>query len=211
MVFVILLVVVERKAADPVFPGYLMADKNLMMMFLVGAMFAGVCSVMIYFPTILQVVLGFSATESAIPTTVVSVIALVLTSWVGSKIAKTRRCRSLLFVEGIICALGGVAMIFVGPGTSFIFVVVGFGILGIAQAIHQVTPISWPSIALEPAKIAVAVAFLQFGQALASTVFNAVLGAVLNVNMLAPLYFIVGFAVLILVSAIVYRDPAPTK
>ena len=207
VVFLVLLVVVEGKAQDPVFPAYLLKDKNLMMMFLVGAMFAGVCSVQIYFPTIMQAVLGFTATESSIPTTVISILALFFTSWVGSRISKTRRCRGLLFAEGIVCVISGVAMLFVGPGTSFVFVVVGFGILGISQAIHQVTPISWPSIALDPSKIAVAVAFLQFGQALASTIFNAVLGAAFNFNMLLPIYFVVGFAVVIVLCAVVYRDP----
>lgn len=208
VVFLILLVVVERKAKDPVFPAYLLKDKNLMMIFLIGAMFAGICSVQIYFPTIMQVVLGFTATESSIPTTVISIFALLCTSWVGSRISKTRKVKGLILVEGFICAVSGVLMLFVGAGTSFIYVTIGFGILGIAQAIHQVTPISWPSIALDPAKIAVAVAFMQFGQALASTIFNAVLGATFNVNMLIPLMFIIGFAVVILICAFAYRDPS---
>lgn len=207
VVFLIALILVERKAKDPIFPGFLMKDRNLMMVCLVGVMFAGVCSVMIYFPSILQYVLGWTATESSIPTTVVSIVALVLTSWAGARIGKTRKCRGLIWLEGIVCTVSGVCMIFVGPGTSMVFVIVGFGILGVAQAIHQVTPISWPSIALEPEKIAVAVGFMQFAQSLASTVFNAVLGAAFNVNMLTPLYFILAFGVLILVCNLVYRDP----
>lgn len=207
VVFLVLLVLVERKAKDPVFPAYLLKDKNLMMIFLIGSMFAGVCSVQIYFPSIMQFVLGFTATESSIPTTVISIFALLCTSWVGSRIAKTRKVKGLILVEGVITAISGIMMLFVGAGTAFIYVVIGFGILGFAQAIHQVTPISWPSIALNPAKIAVAVAFMQFGQALASTIFNAVLGATFNVNMLIPLMFIIGFAIVILICAFVYRDP----
>lgn len=207
VVFLIALLLVERKAADPIFPAYLLKDKNLMMIFVVGAMFAGICSVQIYFPSILQYALGFTATESSIPVTLCSVFALILTSWVGSRVGKTRKVRGLVFFEGIICIVSGIAMLFVGPGASFIFVTIGFGILGIGQAIHQVVPISWPSIALDPAKIAVAVAFMQFGQALASTVFNAIVGAVFNANMLATLYFILGFSIVIVLAMLIYRDP----
>lgn len=207
VVFLVALILVERKAKDPIFPGFLMKDKNLMMICIIGMMFAGVCSVMIYFPSILQYVLGWTATESAIPTTVVSIIALVLTSWAGARIGKTKKCRGLIWIEAIVCVISGVCMLFVGPGASMIFVIAGFGILGVSQAIHQVTPISWPSIALDPMKIAVAVGFMQFAQALASTVFNAVLGAAFNVNMLIPLYFILGFAVVIIICNLVYRDP----
>lgn len=210
-VFAIVLVVAERRAADPVFPAYLLRDRNLMMVFVMGAMFAGICSVQIYMPSIMQFALGFSATESALPTTLVSILALLFAAGVGNRMGKTRACRGLFIAEGVICLASGIAVLFVGPGTSLAFIIVAVGIIGIAQAIHQVAPISWPSIAMPSEKIAVTVAFLTFGQALASTVFNAVLAAGFNANMLMPLYFIVGFGIVIVLAALVFRDPARTS
>ena len=206
VVFLVVLIAVERKAQDPIFPGFLLKDKNLMMVFLLGAMFSGICSVMIYLPNIMQLALGFTATESSLPTTVVSALALVCTTWVGSRIAKTRACKVLFFVEGVICVISGILAFFIAPGSALPFVIVAIGILGFAQAIHQVAPISWPSVALDPEKIAVAVGFLMFGQALASTVFNAVLSAAFNADLLLPLKTIVVFGALIVVAAIVFRD-----
>lgn len=206
VVFLIVLIIVERKAKDPVFPGYLMKDKDLMMVFVMGAMFSGICAVMIYLPQIMQLALGFSATESSLPTTIVSALALLCTAYIGGRITKTRKCKGLFFLEGVICVIAGVAMFFIVPGTPLPIVIVAVGLIGFAQAIHQVAPISWPSIALDPSKIAVSVGFLMFGQALASTVFNAVLGAAFNADVLLPLKTIVIFGAIIVLAAIVFKD-----
>lgn len=206
VVFIILLVVVERKAADPIFPGYLFGNKNYMLVFFIAFAYSGICAVGLFLPTSMQQGLGFTATESSMPTVVNSLVCIVVTSFVGARFAKSQRAKGLLALETIVALIVGLFMAFLTPGVPLGILCAAFGLLGMAQSIHQVVAYSWPSVAMEPKVIAEAVAFVSFGTICSSTIFNAILGALMNIDVLLPLRATVVFAAIMLICLIFYRD-----
>lgn len=203
---IVLLVVAERKADDPILPGRLFKNRNLMLIFFIAVCFSAICSAGLFLPTIMQQGLGFTATESSIPTVCCSILCIVATSIVGTVFAKTQKAKGLIIVESVVALAVGAALWTVGSGTSLVFLCVVYGILGISQAIHQVVPYSYPAVAMKPQEIAVTIAFVSFGQILASTVFNSILGALMNVDLLLPLRSIAVFAAVMLVCAFIFKD-----
>lgn len=206
VVFLIVLVVIERKAQDPIIPGHLFGNKNYMMIFLIGVCYSAICSSALFLPTILQMGFGVSATESSLPTVANSLLCIIATSFVGTAFAKTQKAKLLVGMEAILALAVGCVLFFVAPGTPLVVMCVLFAVLGICQAVHQVVTFSYPSVAMQPSEIAVGVAFISFGQICSGTVFNAILGALMNADLMLPLRAVVVFAIVIVVCWLIFKD-----
>lgn len=206
IVFLIVLVLIERKAADPIFPSKLFGNKNYMMIFFIGVCFSAICSSSLFLPTILQQGLGMSATESSLPIMANSLVCIIATSFMGAIFAKTQKAKALVAVETIVALIVGAVLWTVAPGTLLILLCVLYGLLGLSQAVHQVVTFSYPSVFMKPADIAVGVAFISFGQICAGTIFNAILGALMNADLFMPLKAVVVFAIIMLVCWLFYKD-----
>lgn len=206
VVFLVVLVVVERKAEDPIFPSHLFGNKNYMMIFFIGVCFSAICSSSLFLPTILQQGIGVSATESSLPVVANSLVCIVSTSFVGTIFAKSQKAKALVAVETALALVVGGVLFTVTAGASLILVAVCFAVLGVCQAVHQVVTFSYPSVAMSPSDIAVGVAFISFGQICAGTVFNAVLGALMNVDIFMPLRAVVVFAAVMVVCVFFFKD-----
>lgn len=206
VVFLIILIFVERKAQDPIIPSHLFGNKNYMMIFFLGVAFSAICSSTLFLPTILQQGMGVSATESSLPAAANSLLCIIATSFIGTIFAKTQKAKGLVAVETIIVLVVGAVLFMVAPGTPLILVAVLYGALGIAQAVHQVVTFSYPAVAMQPSEIAVGVAFISFGQICSGTVFNAVLGALMNADIFMPLRAVAVFGVVMLICVLLFKD-----
>lgn len=135
-----------------------------------------------------------------------SLVCIVSTSFVGTIFAKSQKAKALVAVEAALALVVGGVLFTVTAGASLILVAVCFAVLGMCQAVHQVVTFSYPSVAMSPSDIAVGVAFISFGQICAGTVFNAVLGALMNVDIFMPLRAVVVFAAVMVVCVFFFKD-----
>lgn len=135
---VVLFVLAERRAADPVIPLGLFRDRNFTLPAVVGltvgiAMFATIS----FLPTFLQMVRGASATESGlmmIPMTIGLLVTSVLT---GRLISATGRYRIYPILGGPIIALGLLLLSQITATSSYWLLAAGMTVVGLGVGCSQ--------------------------------------------------------------------------
>ena len=206
IVFLIALVIVEKKSTHPVFPTHLFGNKSFMMI-LMTMVFLTACSALaLYMPTIMQVGFGFSATQSAIPQVATCAVTIVAAVIVGALFAKVRKAKLFLIVEVIVVMGCAVAMFLGASGISLLAICITFGAYGIAQAINQVVGYSYPSVAMKPQDIALAVGFISFSTICSATIFNSICGALFNADMYLPMKVFIVYAACMLIFMLLFKD-----
>lgn len=173
--------VVEWRAADPVLPLRLfrtpVAGVSLGLMFLAGA---GVYSILFYLPTLLQIVVGTSATDSGLLMFPLQAGVVATSVATGHLVAATGRYRWWPVVGTALAVVGLVLLSRVGPGTGHgvavvYLVVVGLGLGCVVQLMVAITQNAVPL-----PELGIATAATGLSRIVGGAVGAGVLGTVLN-------------------------------
>lgn len=122
IIFGLILVAVERKASDPIFPSSIFRNRNFMMVLLISALFVTISGSSNYLPTYAQMYLHTSATVSGFLNTPSMVVGFFVASIVGNHIAKTGRYKGI-FTWFTVAALISTAMYFtLSTSTPIVFI-----------------------------------------------------------------------------------------
>lgn len=172
----------ERKAEVPLFPAYLLKNKNFTMMFLMVFCFSLFNCAGNYAPSYMQGVLGVNATIAGSLGLIGSIIAAVGASVIGSYVGKYGRFKGLLAIYAFLTLLAGICYFMVSPSAPWwLFYIVGT-LAGAANCIQQVVPNTYPVVALPEKYIAITMGLMTFSGAFANTVGNGIYGAVMNIS-----------------------------
>ncbi len=179
------LVVVERRAADPVVPVRLFALRTFTLLALVGfCSNAVITALSSYLPLYMQVVQGLSAAGSGLVLVPSTLVGAAATALVGRALARTGRYR-LFPVAGCVVGAGGAALLGTLEPTSSPWVIVaamsliGVGMAGIGQVIAIVTQNTVPARVIGAASATTSMV-RQTGSSLGVAVLGAVFGAELG-------------------------------
>jgi MFS family permease len=206
IIFVFLLIAVERKASDPIFPISILKNRNYMMVLLISALFVTISGSGNYLPTYAQSTLNTSATMSGFLNMPSMVIGFFVASIVGNHIAKTGKYKRIL-TWFTVSALISTAMYFtLSSSTSIVFIMIISAIMGICQGINQVAPNTYPTSVLPPSMVGTGIAFMSFVQTFANTVCNSIYGAILNTGMENVFHSTILFAILMMVGLVLYKE-----
>jgi MFS family permease len=203
---VVLLVFVERKAVSPIFPGHMFRDRNFMILFTLAILYSFVSASSNYLPVYAQIVLGTGITVSAFIATPGMILGVLAAPFVGARISNPGMFKPLIIRWVVLVTVACVMGIFFSSSTPIWFIVLAFGIVCTARAHCQILPIAYPQVKMAPALIATAVAFINFGGAIANTIGNAIFSTVIN-NGIENVYKVpIAFAIPMVALMIIFKD-----
>jgi MFS family permease len=183
----LILVRVERRAADPILPVALFRD-NLFSTanghgFMSGWAVFGTIS---FIPLFVQSVLGASPTRAGIT------ITPMLLGWVGASIFGTRILlkvgyRRLSLMGSSLCVLGALLMTFVGAGSSQTLMMIFVTMIGIGMGLSVPAFVIAVQTTVERRHLGAATSMLQFSRSMGGTLGVSVMGAALSVRLASNL------------------------
>jgi MFS family permease len=206
IIFVFLLIAVERNASDPIFPISILKNRNYMMVLFISALFVTISGSGNYLPTYAQSTLNTSATMSGFLNMPSMVIGFFVASIVGNHIAKTGRYKGILTWFTVAALISTAMYLTLSSSTSIVFIMVISAIMGICQGINQVAPNTYPTSVLPPSMVGTGIAFMSFGQIFANTVSNSIYGAILNTGFENVFHSTILFAILMMVGLVLYKE-----
>ncbi|UOY93277.1 MFS transporter [Ectobacillus sp. JY-23] len=183
-VALVLFIIVEKKAENPILPLYLFRNSVFTISNLVGfTLGVGMFGAAMYIPFFIQGVLGFSATHSSYITMTLTLSLVAASAVSGQMISKTGKYKTLSFIGLFITVAGLFGMstmnIHTSQWTIIVYLIaVGFG-LGIAMPVFTLTVQN----AVEYGSLGVATASVQLFRSLGGTVGVAIMGTVLSTRM----------------------------
>lgn len=197
---------VEKRAEVPLFPAFLLKNKNFTMIFLMVFCFSLFTCAGNYAPSYMQMVLGTNATIAGSLGLIGSIIAAIGASIIGSYVGKYGRFKGLLAIYAFLTLLAGICYFLVSPEAPWwLFYIVGT-LAGGANCIQQVVPNTYPIVALPEKYIATVMGLMTFSGAFANTVGNGLYGALMNVSFDLVFHITPIFAILMIVFWIFYKD-----
>ncbi len=206
IVALIVFLFAERKAQAPLFPAYLLKNKNFTMMFLMVFCFSLFNCAGNYAPSYMQGVLGTNATIAGSIGLIGSIIAAIGASIIGSYVGKHGRFKGLLAIYAFLTLLSGICYFFVDPSCPWwLFYIVGT-LTGAANCIQQVVPNTYPVVALPEKYVATTMGLMTFSGAFANTVGNGLYGAVMNVSFDMVFHITVIFGILMVIFWLFFTD-----
>lgn len=176
------LVMVEKKAADPLIPLKLFANSHYTVLLIVGFIcyfYQGAMNV--YAPmAVQQVMKGSTAVSGALqmPRTIITMILPAMAgAWVGKKTSNSWKA----MVLGTLLAGAPMAVMgFTTPGTPVIIYFVAIAITGVAEAFRSVSITPAAQAALDPENVGIGTSLVNFANSLSSTVAAAIYGLAYN-------------------------------
>lgn len=184
-VFLIILILVERKAKSPVLPLSLFKNGIVTISNSIGfLMNAGMMGAMMYLPFFVQGVLGISPTYSGFVNMPMSIAMIVLSTLSGRWISKSGKYKRFA-VSGIPFMVAGMLMMaFMNNVGVAIAAMIVFGIgLGISMPVFTLTVQN----AVSPTHLGVATATATLFRNLGGTIGIAVMGTVMNTALTSKL------------------------
>lgn len=180
-VTLIILLLIERKAASPVLPLSMFKNSIVTVSNTVGfLMNAGMMGAMIYLPFFVQGVEGVSATKSGFVTMPMSIMMIILSSLVGRWMSKTGKYKSYAIIGTAIMVIGLVMMAYMNSIALAVASMCVFGLgLGLCMPVFTLTVQN----AVAPSQLGVATATTTLFRNLGGTIGIAVLGSVMNSTM----------------------------
>ncbi|MEQ6902070.1 MDR family MFS transporter [Nocardioides sp. YIM 152588] len=179
-VLALALVGVERRAADPVLPGWLFRDRVLnaatLGAFVVGALTLGVTS---YVPVYAQTVLGADAVTAGLAVAALAIGWPIAASTAGRFYVR-RGFRPLLLVGSCFAVLGAGILALVGPGSSVLVLAAGSLILGLGLGYVASPSIVAAQSAVDWDRRGVVTGANMFSRSVGSAVGVAIFGAIAN-------------------------------
>jgi MFS family permease len=173
-----LLVLIERRAADPIVPLPAFSDRTFVVVsavsFLTGVGLFGSLS---YMPLFIQGVLGSSATNSGLVNTPLMLSLTVGSIVAGNLAARTLRYRNMVLLGGAIVCVGMLLMATLDESSSVVLPLTGMAIIGLGLGVMM--PLMGLAVqnALPDALLGVASASTQFFRQVGGTVGIALGGA----------------------------------
>jgi MFS family permease len=203
------LVLVERKARQPIFPATVLGSRPFLTVFAATVLYNLAGAVGNFLPAFVQSTLGESATVAGLAIMPGMVVSAVGSSVMGRYLAARQRYRAaMLFWAATFVAATAIYLTF-GPGTSLIVVFAATTVMGFPRTASQVVPYAFPMFALKPELVASGIALTTFGGGVANTIASGLYTAVANTGLENVFRVTITFALLCLVVALVYRDPKP--
>ena len=196
----------ERKAQAPLFPAYLLKNKNFTMMFLMVFCFSLFNCAGNYAPSYMQGVMGTSATISGGIGLIGSIVAAVGASVIGSYVGKHGRFKGLLAIYAFLTLLAGICYFMVSPTCPWwLFYIVGT-LAGAANCVQQVVPNTYPMVALPEKYITTTMGLMTFAGSFANTVGTGFFGAIMNVSFDMVFQITPIFGILMVVFWLFFKD-----
>lgn len=209
---VILLMVFEKRSEDPVFPLKLLKNNHYLCILMLALIFAVISGTTSYAPTYAQYALGYSSFISGLITTPGLLVAVFLTAYFGSRVAKTKKYKSMVMIWAITTLVGSIILVllgFVSSATAGLIVLfAGCFALSTMNSASQIAPYTYPMAVLEPRDLASGLAFVGLAGALGSSVSGSICGALMNseLGLVSVFYLPIICSVIMLVYAVRFKD-----
>lgn len=212
VVGLIILILAERKAQNPLYPAKLLGNKYYLSIFMVSLFYSLGNAANNYVPTYVQSVLGYGSTVAGFVTLPALIIATILSAVFGSIAAKTGRYKGMTVFWSLSAIIGGV-LYWVMTGSSIpmmglVLVVLASLFYGMVNGVQQIVPYTYPMKVLKPAELAGGMAFMGTGGVLGNTIASGVYGAQLAADPSMTILFMMPVlcAVVMLVFSLLFRD-----
>ena len=210
----ILLIVFERKASDPIYPAKLLFNKFYLSIFMVSLLYSIANATANYMPTYAQSLLGASSTIAGLLTVPSLIIATILSVVLGNAAAKTGKYKGMTMAWAVCAVVSGIIYLFINPmaaknpGFTIVLIIIAMTPMGAVNGVQQIVPYTYPMKVLKPEEIAGGMAFMGLGGVLGNTISNGVLGALMNTSggLGTVLYVPIFCAVIMLVFAFRFKD-----
>jgi EmrB/QacA subfamily drug resistance transporter len=178
-----LLVVVERRVAEPMLPLDLFHDRvvarTLLVAFLVGtAMFGAIA----FMPLFVQAVMGGTATEAGTALTPLF-LGWVLSSIAGARLSVKRGYRSVSSVGVALIALGFAALALIGPRATRAALLADALVLGCGMGLSMLSLLLAIQHGVDRSRLGLATSMNQFARSIGAAVGVAIMGALLARSM----------------------------
>ncbi len=186
-ILILLFVIVERRAKDPIIPFHLFANRTVSVAvgagFLAGVAMFGAIS---FVPLFAQGALGASATEAG------SLLTPLMLAWVSMSIAGGRLLprfgyRTISIVGFFVLTLGFVLLSMFERGTGRFFLYADLALIGAGLGLTMLTLLIAVQQAVEKTELGVATSLNQFSRSIGGAVGVAIMGAVLSAGLAANL------------------------
>lgn len=212
IVGVILLLVSEKRAADPIFPLKLFKNEQYLCVLMLALIFSVISGATSYAPTYAQYALGSSSLISGFITTPGLLVAVFLTAYFGNRAAKTKKYKSMVMIWAVVTLIGGVILALLGLLSSavagLIVLFAGCFALSAMNSVSQIAPYTYPMVILKPQELAGGLAFVGLAGAIGSSVSGSICGALMNseLGIISVFYLPVIFSVGMLIYAVKFKD-----
>lgn len=185
IVFLIILLLVERKAKSPVLPLSMFKNSIVTISNSIGfLMNAGMMGAMMYLPFFVQGVLGISPTYSGFVNMPMSIAMIFLSTLSGRWISKSGKYKRFALAGMPFMVVGMLMMAFMSNVAVAVAAMIVFGIgLGISMPVFTLTVQN----AVAPTQLGVATATATLFRNLGGTIGIAVMGTVMNSTMSSKL------------------------
>lgn len=185
IIFLVILLFVERKAKSPVLPLSLFKNSIVTISNSIGfLMNAGMMGAMMYLPFFVQGVLGISPTNSGFVNMPMSIAMIFLSTLSGRWISKSGKYKRFAIAGMPFMVVGMLMMAFMSNVGVAIAAMIVFGIgLGISMPVFTLTVQN----AVAPTQLGVATATATLFRNLGGTIGIAVMGTVMNSTMSSKL------------------------
>ena len=180
LILTVLLLRVERRAADPMLPLHLFADRLFNVTILHG-IFAGwaMFGSLSYVPLFVQAVLGTSATQAGITMTPMS-LAWTLASILGGRLLLKIGYRTLALFGMVMLCAGTFLMTLINTQSSQIMIMVNVSLMGIGMGLSVPAFLIAVQSTVRKQDLGAATSTVQFSRSIGGTLGVSVLGAVLS-------------------------------
>lgn len=179
----IALILVEKKAVDPVIPLTLFRNKLFVIAFLHG-IFAGwaMFGSLSYIPLFVQAVIGTTATLAGIALTPMSIVWAISSALGGRLIIKTN-FRLLAIVGMVFLVIGSYLMTTIGLHTSYIAVMFYTSLMGFGMGFTIPVFMTIIQTAVSKSVMGTATSTIQFSRNIGGTIGVSILGVFLSMNL----------------------------
>lgn len=187
MIILAVLVVVERRAADPVLPITLFRDRLFLIAclhgVLVGAAIFGSAS---FVPLFAQAVLGTTATAAG-ATLTPQMLSWVIASIICSRLLLRTGYRGLVVFGMVLAVAGTVLVLIAGVLRSMLPLLIGMGLTGAGMGFSIPAFVIAVQSAVQRSKLGTATSTLTFSRNIGGTLGVSIMGVILSLGLAAAL------------------------
>lgn len=179
VVLFILLVIVEKRAKEPLFPTQLFSNRNYLFVILGSFLFIFVSLIGNYFTIFMDQYLGASATFSGTLLMFPNIIATIAAAYIGVYMTNHPDSdKKIMIIFALIVTLASAFFFTYSANASYVIIIIPLLILGLGTAINNVFPVAFAQKTLPREMIGSGISFVGFIQGLANSVGMAIFGVV---------------------------------
>ncbi|MDR0585752.1 MAG: MFS transporter [Treponema sp.] len=177
------LVLFERRAKEPIFPGRLLKNKFYVSIFIINFFYSVANAAANYVPTFVQYFLDFNSYIAGTIALPGFLIAIVLTILFGHHAANTGRYKGITMAWVFATVAAGIIFLFLDGGApviALIILIAGITPLAAVNGAQQIVPYTYPMKVLKSEELATGMAFMSFGGTFGNTFANGICGALMT-------------------------------